>query len=319
MPATRTSQSLGLTDPEVAPHPDVALTRLADRQHGVIARRQLASLGMSDTMIRDRIQRGLLARLHRGVYAVGHRQLRPAAHSLAAVLAAGPGAVASHRDAAWLHGLRPGGHRRADVLTSRRLRSTDRIRFHRVAVLPPEDVVTVDHVPTTSLARTLVDLADVVPTDHLERVILEADRRRLLDLRAIDAVLARPTRRHAGRAALLTALDRHRSLALQLDAETLERLLLRIVRSYGLPQPRIRHMLDGREIDACWPAAGVAAELDGWEFHHDRRSFQQDREKSNALTAAGWTVMRFTHRDLAHRPHEVATQLRSVLTRNLRV
>lgn len=238
-------------------------------------------------MVRDRIARGLLVRLHRGVYAVGHRQLRPVAHSFAAVLAAGPGAVASHRDAAWLHGLRPGNHRRCDVLTPRRLRSTDRIRFHRTTVLPVEDVVTIDGVPATSLARTLVDLAAVVPADHLERVIVEADRRRLLDLHAVDAVLARTPRQRAGRTTLLAALDRHRAYALQLDAEQLERLMLAIVTTHDLPQPLICHMLDGREIDACWPDAGVAVELDGWEHHHDRRSSTIGRRPTRSPPPAG--------------------------------
>ena len=80
-----------------------------------------------------------------------------------------------------------------------------------------------------------------------------------------------------------------------------------------MPQPLIRHMIGDREIDACWPVERVAVELDGWEFHHDRRAFQRDREKSNMLTAAGWTVLRFTHHDLTRRPAYVADQLRRVL------
>jgi very-short-patch-repair endonuclease len=280
----------------------------------VVARWQFGEIGVTLSMLKTRLARGSLAPLHRGVYAVGHRQLRPEAHSLAAVLAAGPGAVASHRDAAWLHGLRPGNHRRSDVTTTRRVRSTDRIRVHRTTALSPDDVTTVDGIPVTTVARTLVDLACVVPVDHLEKVILEADRRRLLDVRSVDAALARTLQRTAGgRATLIAALDQHASYALQLDAGTMERLLLAIVRSNALPPPLIRHMLDGREIDACWPQARVAVELDGWEFHRHRRAFQSDREKSNTLTVAGWTVLRFTHHDLAHRPAYVAEQLARVL------
>ena len=267
-------------------------------------------------MVRSRRERGLLVQLHRGVYAVGHRQLRPAAHRLAAVFAVGPEAVLSHRDAAWLHGLRPGNHRQTDVSTTARGRaSTSLIRVHRTTVLPPADVTTRDGIPVTTVARTVVDLAGVVPRDHVEKVIVEADRRQLLDMRAVDAVLRR-TRQRAdarGRAVLAAALDQHRAYALQLDADTLERLLLAIVRTHDVPQPLIRHMIGDREVDACWPDQRVAVELDGWEFHHDRRAFQRDREKSNMLTAAGWTVLRFTHHDLTRRAEHVADQLKRVL------
>lgn len=61
-------------------------------------------------------------------------------------------------------------------------------------------------------------------------------------------------------------------------------------------------IVDGLEVDAVWHAARVAVELDGWEFHRHRRAFQRDREKANALTTAGWTVLRFTHHDVVHRP-----------------
>jgi very-short-patch-repair endonuclease len=266
-------------------------------------------------MVRDRMARGLLVRLHPGVYAVGHRQLRTEAHSLAAVLAIGAGAVLSHRDAAWLHGLRPSNRRQIDVATTRRgRRTTPTIHVHRTTVLTAADVTTIDRIPVTSLARTLVDLAGVVPRDHLERVLKEADRRRVLDLTAVDAVLERTRQRNGrGRAAIVEALDRHRALALQLDAEALERLMLEIVEDYGLPTPLIRHMVDGREIDACWPRSRVAVELDGWKDHHHRRAFQHDREKANMLTTAGWIVLRFTHHDLAHRPAYVAEQIRRVL------
>ncbi|MDO8209520.1 type IV toxin-antitoxin system AbiEi family antitoxin domain-containing protein [Conexibacter sp. CPCC 206217] len=57
--------------------PERRLADLADCQHGVVNRRQLGAIGFSPTMVRDRLQRGSLVRLHRGVYAVGHRRLRP--------------------------------------------------------------------------------------------------------------------------------------------------------------------------------------------------------------------------------------------------
>ena len=51
------------------------ITALAERQHGVIAAPQLYSLGLSETQVRTRAGNGLLHRVHRGVYAMGHAHL----------------------------------------------------------------------------------------------------------------------------------------------------------------------------------------------------------------------------------------------------
>jgi very-short-patch-repair endonuclease len=289
----------------------VGLTELANRQFGVVARWQLPAIGVTPGMVRARLARGSLTRLHRGVYAVGHRRLLPQGRTLAAVLAVGPGAVASHRDAAWLHGLRPGNHRRRDVATTRRgTASTAAIAVHRTAVLTPDDVTTVAGIPVTSVARTLVDLASVVAADHLASALSEAERLRAIDLRELEAAIARTrTRAGAGHARLRAVLEEHRARGVEIDRSKLERRFAALAQQAGLPRPRLNHWIDGMEVDAVWPRERIAVELDSWEFHRHRRAFQHDREKGNALTAAGWTVLRFTHHDVAHRPAEVAAQL----------
>lgn len=302
--------------PEIAPHPDVALTELANRQHGVVARWQLAAEGVTLSMLKTRVARGSLTRLHRGVYAVGHRRLRPEAHSLAAVLAVGPGAVASHRDAAWLHGLRPGNHRQRDVSTGRRIAGSAKIRVHRTAVLTADDVTQIGAIPVTSLARTLVDLAGLVPGDHLAKAVSEAERIHRVDVRAIEAAMARTRHRAgAGNAALAAVLAEHRVRGLQLTRRELERRFLALFDGADLPRPRTNAVVDGLEVDAVWQAARVAVELDGWEFHRHRRAFQRDREKANALALAGWTLLRFTHYDVVHRRRDVLDQLRRAVAR----
>lgn len=86
---------------------DVRIGHIADRQFGLISALQLLELGLSRAGIDDRVRTCRLRRIHRGVYAVGHRALRREASWLAAVLACGPGAVLSHRSAAVLRaGLR---------------------------------------------------------------------------------------------------------------------------------------------------------------------------------------------------------------------
>lgn len=227
------------------------------------------------------------------------------------MLAVGPGAVASHRDAAWLHGLRPGNHARSDVTTTRRgVASNDRIAVHRTSPLDAEDVTEVDRIPVTTVARTVVDLAAIVPHDHLAKALSEAERLRLLDVRALEAVMARTrTRAGSGHARLCAVLADHAAHGVAHDRSKLERRFAALVRDAGLPRPRLNHVIEGVEVDAVWPCERVAVELDSWEFHRHRRAFQRDREKANALTSAGWTVLRFTYRDVTERPGDVAARL----------
>nr|WP_221243151.1 DUF559 domain-containing protein [Conexibacter arvalis] len=287
---------------------------MANSQWGVVARRQLEAVGVTPAMVKARLARGSLTRLHRGVYVVGHRRLAPQGHALAAVLAAGPGAALSHRSAAWLHELAPLRWGRIDVTTSTRAQSTSTYRVHRAPALTADDLTTVDDIPLTSLPRTVVDLAAVLSQDRLASVLAEAERRRLLDLHALEAAIERTrTRTGPGHARLRAVLAEHAAHGVQLDRSALERRFLGLTAEAGLPRPRLNHRVLRFEVDAVWPRERVAVELDGWAFHRHRRAFQRDREKGNALSAAGWTVLRFTHHDVAERPAAVATQLRRVL------
>ena len=87
---------------ELTTTPDARIGRIASRQHGVVTSAQLADAGIDKDGVRWRVRAGRLHRLHRGVYAVGHRSLSWRGRWLAAVLAAGDGAVLSHPSAAAL-------------------------------------------------------------------------------------------------------------------------------------------------------------------------------------------------------------------------
>src|SRR5918992_677381 len=115
---------------------DVAIARLAERQHGVVSLHQLQLLGLSRAAVSKRTQNGRLIRVHRGVYAVGHGRLTPHGRWMAAVLAYGDGAVLSHRSAAALHGIRPTSRRNVDIpLPSRSARPRPGIDVHRSTTL----------------------------------------------------------------------------------------------------------------------------------------------------------------------------------------
>jgi very-short-patch-repair endonuclease len=293
---------------------DAVVGALASEQMGVVSRRQLLEAGLSRKSVGNRVRSGHLVRLHRGVYAVGHARLRREGVWLAAVLAAGPEAVLSHRDAAGLHGLRPANHAQVDVTTTDRGRGRGGdpgIRIHRTRSLDAEDATTVHGIPVTTVARTLVDLAGVVPRDHLARVVKEAEQRNVFDLAAVHAALTRTRgRRGAGHRAVREAIAEHEALGLSATRSSLEDAFLRLLRDAGLPSPAVNATVEGFEVDAVWRTQRIAVELDGWASHHDRHAFQRDRERDAVLTTAGWRVVRFTHHDVVDRSDRVMQTLR---------
>jgi very-short-patch-repair endonuclease len=288
--------------------------RLADAQHGVIARRQLAALGVGRGAIDGRIDQGLLIPLHRGVYALGHRRLTRNGRWLAAVLAAGPGAALSHRDAGALHGIGPWRQGPIEVTSPRRGRSTPAIHLFPRRLLTPADVTTVAAIPVTTVARTLVDLAELLHRDRLLHALTEAERSQQLDLGAVEAAMARTRGRHGrGHANLRAALEETGRRGLQLTRSDLEIALRRMAREHDLPPAQHNAIVHGEEVDAWWPQARMVVEADGWEFHRGRAAFARDREKSNVLTLHGCTVLRFTHDDVVRRPARTAAAIRRAL------
>lgn len=260
-------------------------------------------------MVQRRLEERRLLPLHRGVYAVGHRRLRREGFWLAAVLAAGPGAVLSHREAAALHGLRPADRPTVDVTATAR-RRVPGVAVHRVERLAREHVTAVDGIPVTTVARTLVDLAAVVQPAALRKALEEAERSHRLDVRAIEDVLERTRGRNGrGHRRITQALDELARTGTTLTRSMLEDRFLALLDAHGLPRPSANAWTEAMEVDVAWPAARLAVELDGWEAHKTRDAFQRDRTRSNDLQAAGWTVLRFTHADVVHRAAETAARV----------
>lgn len=265
-------------------------------------------------MIERRLTSGHLLTLHRGVYAVGHRQLRQQGRWLAAVLAAGEGAVLSHRSAAALHGIRRAQSPTVEVTTPARAASQRGIRVHRTTVLTPDDVTTRDGIPVTAVARTLVDLAGVVAAYDVGKALTEAERIGVLDLATIERVLARTARRHgSGHRTMRAALAELRAGRIQLTRSVLEDRFLALLDAHDLPRAHMNHLLGAYVVDACWPRHRLVVELDGWAFHNTTKAFQEDRGRSNALQRAGWVVLRFTHADVVRRAAAVAAELAEAL------
>jgi hypothetical protein len=172
---------------------DAALLRLAGRQHGLVTTRQLARLGFSKDGIFRRVKAGVLFRVHHGVYAVAGTRDTFDFRVLAAVFAAGDGALASHRCAAALFGLR---RIRCDLpeitVCGRKAPRMDGFRSHSRDVLVAIDRTKIGVIPVTAPPWTLLDLAasDLEPVrvgGALDDVLV----RKLASLGAIERVLAR--------------------------------------------------------------------------------------------------------------------------------
>jgi hypothetical protein len=302
----------------VEPPIDVEIARLAARQHGVVALRQLCELGLSASGVRKRVARGRFHRIHRGVYAIGYPKLTGHGQWMAAVLACGPRAVLSHRSAAGLWGLRPDNRLKSDVsLPSPSARIKQAIEVHRSVTLTPDDVTTVEGIPCTTLARTLVDLGDVVNRRAVERAVEQAEVLRLFDLREIERAIERAGPRR-GTGLLSSVLDDLNGPTL--TESELEEAFLALCRAAALPTPEVNAWMtlpngSAIKVDFLWRDERLAVETDGHPFHRTRQSRERDTKRDQLLRLAGFEPVRFTGRQVALEKEWVTRSLLALASR----
>jgi len=289
---------------------EVEIHALAARQHGLVARRQLLRLGLGADAIDHRLGTGRLTRVAPGVHALGHRQLRREGVILAEILAVGDDAVASHRSAAALWGIRPWSGAFVEITKHGRggVRRRRGRRVHSSRELLAEETTIERGVPTTTVARTLLDLAAVVPPHHLRRAVESAERAEIFDLVKVAAVLDAHPRRPGRRALVALLADMH-AYGVSTTRSNLEALVLQLCIDHGLPRPQVNRYDGTRESDFRWPAHGLIVEVDSWTFHGHRRAFDADRARDGVLLREGWRVARFTDRQIVTDPAGIAAEL----------
>lgn len=281
---------------------------LVRRQHGVIARPQLVALGWTHREVERRIANGRLHRLFRGVYAVGRPDVTREGRWMAATLAAGDHADLSHGDGAAHYGIRPApaGPIHVTVPPPSR-RSYTGIVAHRRVLLPHERNTRAG-IPIVTVEVVLTDLAAELSGGALEAAINEADVRGLITIpmlrRLVDAMAVR-----SGRRALRDTLDRR---TFTFTRSHLERALIPIALGAGLPMPATGQVIHGFEVDFLWVELGLVVETDGLTYHRTPQQQAIDRRRDQALTAAGFTVLRFTHSQIRYEPGYVGATLRRV-------
>lgn len=285
--------------------------RIARRQHGVVARRQLLIAGVPGRWI-DWQAAHHWQTLHPGVYSTRRDAPGTDGRWMGATLAGGDGSVLGLRAAGELWRLRDGGGRALEVVSPRRRKGPPAVRVVFARDLRPADVTKVRGIPVTTVARTLLDCAALLDRDSLRKMIAKARYHDVLDEMALQRQLGRH-RGHAGACVLreLVAL-----LADRTETE-IEDLALALIRRHSLPGPQVNHGFDaaGRWVrtDMRWPAHRLVLELDGVATHRTPSQVADDLERQLRLREGRWDVLRLGWRLLVEEPERVAAALRGRL------
>jgi hypothetical protein len=274
-------------------------------------------MGMGRRTVAARERAGRFHRIHRGVYAVGHVSPTPEATLLAAVLACGPDAILSHASASALWGFWKADEAAIHVMApNRRGRSPAGIVPHRDDCLPPPDRTEFHRVPCTTVARTLLDLAAILPPWELRRALGEAEVMRIVNHGQLRLQVHRGRGRR-GVARLRLLLDEIHPQTKRTRSE-LERMFLHVCLQLGLPQPEVNISLkvQGRTLkpDFLWREQRLILEADSRQFHDTDVAFVDDRRREQRLQVAGWRVSRFAWEQVEFEPQALAETVRHLLS-----
>jgi hypothetical protein len=287
--------------------PDAAVAKVAGRQHGVVTRRQLEGCGLGSKAITIRVRKGQLHRVHQGVYTMKPPPLGVHESFIAAVLACGDGGVLSHVSAAVLWDLlKPiDGPVHISVPTTSGRKSRRGIRLHRCPPLAQPSssptylnqeggrgggLTTRRHnIPVTTVPRTIDDLqrTELLPPHLLRRAMRQGELKGHY-LHGVES-------------------DRTRS--------DLESLFLAVIHPHRdhIPPPEVNVKLGRWTVDFLWRQQRVIVETDFWSYHRGSVAFEDDHARDLDLRSAGYTVLRFTDRQLEKEPGRVVADVARAL------
>lgn len=267
--------------------PDALVAAIAARQHGAVSIDQLRRCGLSDDAVLGRRRSGRLHRIHRGVYAVGHRGLGFEGLLMAAALAFPGQALISHRSAAGLWRLLP-PHRgpvEVSVLTPGGRAERRGLRVHRRASLSPRAGTRRLGIPVTTPERTIADLRASASATEVRRAIRQAE------------VLG-----------LQTGIERSEP-----TRSELEELFLELCRRHRLALPEVNVRVGRVTVDFLWRGPRLVVETDGYRYHRGLQAFEEDHSRDLELRALGYEILRLTYRQVTDQEQRVVGALREAL------
>jgi very-short-patch-repair endonuclease len=291
-------------DGKGAKPPGVLAAKIAERQYGVVSIAQLRRCGVSDDAVKARTALGQMHRVHRGVYALGHRALSLEGRLMAAVLALGGGprgggsvlehwgAAVSHRSALSLWTLLPDNPAASDVIVrgngGRRRRAE--IRVHRSLTLVPGEVTLQRSIPVTTPSRTIADLREAISA------------------RRMGAIPDRELRKAIRQANVLGLPIGARDTKVRTRSD-LERDFLRLCRRHQLPQPEVNVRIGPYLVDFLWREKRLVVETDSYLYHRGEVAFQDDHARDLELMRQGFEVLRISELQLDEEPARVTEVL----------
>lgn len=285
---------------------------------GSITAAEAEALGASRAWLSRRVRDGWIERISSGSYVLRGSETRWKATLAAACHKLG--AVVSHESAAELHGLP--GLRTGLLVVSVPIRHTNRypdVVVHQKTDLTPIQISQVDGLPTTTPARTLIDLAADLGPKRLGRLVDNAVASQLVSYQSLSSLFELLARRGKPGVRVMRTVLTDRGSSAQPPESVLESLLLELIQDAGLPEP-------ARQFQAPWltPTRGrvdlayenhrLVIEADSRRWHMMADAFLEDRERDNLAQLAGWRVLRFTFWDIQERPGYVVTIIRKALS-----
>jgi very-short-patch-repair endonuclease len=224
------------------------------------------------------------------------------------VIACGKDALASHRAALALYGIRPLPEGPVDVTTVGRHVAPRGVRPHTTESLAAGERRRLHGIAVTSPARALLEAAPQLTSRELADAVELAQVKRLVRKQELAAVIARAPRRR-GVAALRQLVEDP-----AFTRSRAERKLVALLRAAQLPEPVFNAIVEGEEVDALWQQQRVVLEFDSYGFHATRAAFERDRHRTSKLTRARYLVLRTTWTELTQHSHALVARTAEALS-----
>jgi hypothetical protein len=281
-----------------------AILRFADGQRGLITYEQLVRCGLDAHGIKRLVRRGWLRPVHRGVYLVGHAAAVPFVRETAAFLAYNPRALISDRSSLALWRLCATNDALGIHVTvlGRKAHSRPGVIVHQVATLHECDIGHCERLPVTMPARALLESACDLGLHETEKAVDEALALNLVSRPGLLAVIERYPK-HRGAAILRKLADPDR--ASEITHSVAAKRYGRLLRKADAPPSESEYPIGPYSADRCWVDLNLVVEIDGVQFHRDRKRMESDNKRQDYLRHHGHAVTRFTRRQVMYEPEYV--------------
>lgn len=300
---------------------DRAMRTLAGRQHSLVSRSQVRSLGADRWSLGRRLRGGEWVAPTPQVLQIAGTQPSFHQHCMIAVLHFGDGTVISGISAARLWGI-PGFSSPVVEVSRHRRRATHRpgalpVVLHRPRLLPPHHCALNQGVPVTTVARTLFDLAGALHPGRTERALDNALTRKLVPLETMRAVTIELLEHGRTGSALMRRLLKARGAGYIPPASGLEARFLAVLARAGVETPECQVNVGGESwigrVDHLFRRWHIVAEIDSELHHSSKLDRESDARRDAALRTAGFVVLRFTDEQVWEHPHEVVAEVRAAI------